>query len=110
MAPFRPKSELQSLPPILRKQHRNPKLGYSKAPRGLSVLAQVIRVFTDIPISPSLSPRQRSSRYAFRAGRNFILSLCSHKESDYIFILQVVLEVSLLVSFFFLKDSFDMLF
>ena len=31
---------------------------------------QVIRVFTDIPISPSLSPRQRPCRYAFRAGRN----------------------------------------
>ena len=31
---------------------------------------QVNRVFTVIPISPSLSPRQRSYDYAFRAGRN----------------------------------------
>ncbi len=31
---------------------------------------QVVRIFTDIPISPSLSPRQRPDRYAFRAGRN----------------------------------------
>ena len=55
---------------MLRKRLQNPKLGYSKAPRGLSVLMQVNRVFTVIPISPSLSPRQRFFRYAFRAGRN----------------------------------------
>ena len=55
---------------MLRKQNRNPKPGYSKAPRGLSVLMQVIRVFTDIPISPSLSPRQRFCHSTFRAGRN----------------------------------------
>ncbi len=31
---------------------------------------QVVRIFTDNPISPSLSPRQCPDRYAFRAGRN----------------------------------------
>ena len=31
---------------------------------------QVGRVFTAIPISPSLSPRQHSCHYAFRAGQN----------------------------------------
>jgi hypothetical protein len=31
---------------------------------------QVVRIFTDNPISPSLSPRHRPDRYAFRAGRN----------------------------------------
>ena len=31
---------------------------------------QVVRIFTDTPISPSLSLRQRPDRYAFRAGRN----------------------------------------
>ncbi len=31
---------------------------------------QVVRIFTNNPISPSLSPRQRPDRYAFRAGRN----------------------------------------
>ncbi len=31
---------------------------------------QVVRIFTDMSISPSLSPRQRPDRYAFRAGRN----------------------------------------
>ncbi len=42
---------------------------YSKAPRGLLVLARVTRIFTGIVISPSPSLRQRPSRYAFRAGR-----------------------------------------
>ena len=55
---------------MLRKSNQNPKLEYSKAPRGLSVLVCLIRVFTDCQISPSLSPRQRFFRYAFRAGRN----------------------------------------
>ena len=31
---------------------------------------QEVRIFTDMSISPSLSPRQRPNRYAFRAGRN----------------------------------------
>ncbi len=31
---------------------------------------QEVRIFTDMSISPSLSPRQRPDRYAFRAGRN----------------------------------------
>ena len=44
--------------------------GYSKAPRGLSVLSQVTRIFTGTTISPSPSLRQRPNRYAFRAGRN----------------------------------------
>src|SRR5207249_10385335 len=44
--------------------------GCSKAPRGLSVLRRVMRIFTHTTISPSLSLRQRSSRYTIRAGRN----------------------------------------
>ncbi len=31
---------------------------------------QVVRIFTDNPITPSLSPRRLPDRYAFRAGRN----------------------------------------
>ncbi|KAK7391136.1 hypothetical protein VNO78_19534 [Psophocarpus tetragonolobus] len=31
---------------------------------------KVVRIFTDMSISPSLSPRQCPDRYAFRAGRN----------------------------------------
>ena len=43
---------------------------YSKAPRGLSVLSQVTRIFTSTTISPDLLLRQRPSRCTFRAGRN----------------------------------------
>ncbi len=61
---------LLSLPPILYIAYQNPISSYSKAPRGLSVLSQVTRIFTGITISPSPSLRQRPDRYAFRAGRN----------------------------------------
>ena len=44
--------------------------GYSKAPRGLSVLSRVASIFTGIAISPSLLPRQCPDRYVIRAGRN----------------------------------------
>src|ERR1044071_7249805 len=37
LAPRRPRPTLQSLPPILRIQHRSPLLSYSKGARGLSV-------------------------------------------------------------------------
>ena len=56
--------------PILYKLHRNSISGYSKAPRGLSVLSRVTCIFTGTIISPSLSLRQCPDRYAFRAGRN----------------------------------------
>ncbi len=55
---------------MLRKGSPNPIPSYSKASYGLSVRVQVVRIFTDNPISPSLSPRQCPDRYAFRAGRN----------------------------------------
>ncbi len=58
------------LPPILYMLYRNPISSYSKAPRGLSVLSQVTRIFTGITSSPSPSLRQCPNRYAFRAGRN----------------------------------------
>ena len=60
----------RSLPPTLYKTCRAATLGCSKAPRGLSVLWRVMRIFTHATISPSLSRRQRPSRYAIRAGRN----------------------------------------
>ena len=59
-----------SLPPILHRLKPGSMASYSKAPWGLSVLVWGIRIFTDNPISPSLSSRQRSSRYSIRAGRN----------------------------------------
>ena len=41
----------------------------SKAPRGLSVLLRIARIFTGTTVSPSFSLRQFPSRYAFHAGR-----------------------------------------
>ena len=70
VAPRPPQGTLQSLPPILRIIEPSPTTGYSKAPRGLFVLPRVGRIFTASSISPSPSLRQRSSRYAIRAGRN----------------------------------------
>src|SRR5207237_1970843 len=63
-------SGLHSLPAILYKLDPNPMPSCSKAPRGLSVLPRVTCIFTGIAVSPSLCPRQRSTRYAIRAGRN----------------------------------------
>ena len=60
---------VQRLPPILR-IILNPIPGYSKGPRGLSVLLRVDGIFTATSISPSLRLRQRPSRYAIHAGRN----------------------------------------
>ena len=70
LAPFRPESELQSLPPILGSTISNSIPSCSKAPRGLFVLLQVDGIFTVIAISPSSSLRQLPSRYAFNAGQN----------------------------------------
>src|SRR5699024_6079655 len=49
---------------------RTPVPNWSKAPWGLSVLAQVTGIFTGTSISPDALSRQRSNHYAFRAGRN----------------------------------------
>ena len=59
-----------SLPPILYMQYRNPILGYSKAPWGLSVLSRVTGIFTGTTISPGGLLRQCPNHYAFRAGQN----------------------------------------
>ena len=61
---------IQRLPPILYITYQNPISGYSKAPRGLSVLLRVTGVFTSTTISPGLSLRQCPNRYTIRAGRN----------------------------------------
>jgi hypothetical protein len=58
------------LPPTLYRHSRYAMTGCSKAPWGLSVLWRGMRIFTHATISPSLSLRQRPSRYAIRAGRN----------------------------------------
>src|SRR5699024_5361636 len=58
------------LPPILYTLYKHSISAYGKAPRGLSALSRVMRVFTHSIISPGLSLRQCSSRCIFRAGRN----------------------------------------
>ena len=70
VAPWRLASPLQSLPPILYTTNRQPMSSCSKGSRGLSVLPQVARIFTNNTISPGPWLRQRPNRYAFRAGRN----------------------------------------
>ena len=69
-APRKLTPPLPSLPPILYMQCQSSMSGYSKASWGLSVLPRVVRIFTDILISPGPSLRQHSDGYAFHAGRN----------------------------------------
>ena len=68
--PDRLASILLRLPPILYMQYRIPVSNWSKAPWGLSVLAQVTSIFTGISISPGVLLRQCPNHYAFRAGQN----------------------------------------
>ncbi len=70
MTPPRPKSRLQSLPPILRKSCLVPTSSYSKAARGLSVLLWLNGIFTVSAISPDLLLRQSPYHYAIHAGQN----------------------------------------
>ena len=63
-------SMIPRLPPILYMQYRTSVSSWSKAPWGLSVLAQVTSIFTGTSISPDALSRQCSNHYAFRAGRN----------------------------------------
>ena len=56
--------------PILYAPSQRPMPSCSEGSRGLSVLPQVIRIFTNNTISPGPWSRQRPSRYAIRAGRN----------------------------------------
>ena len=68
--PQPPKRLFPSVPSILCMQHRNPILGYSKAPWGLSVLSRVTGIFTGTTISPGGLLRQCPDRYTIRAGQN----------------------------------------
>ena len=69
-SPPTPKHWFPRVPSILCMQHRNPILGYSKAPWGLSVLSRVTGIFTGTTISPGGLLRQCPNRYAIRAGQN----------------------------------------
>ncbi len=70
MAPSKLASQIRCLPPILYVYYQNSMPDCSKALRGLSVLSRVTRIFTSTTISPGVLSRQRSNRYAFRAGQN----------------------------------------
>ena len=70
LAPPRLAPQLPCLPAILHRCSPNAMTSYSKAPQGLFVQLRVTRIFTRTSISPGPSLRQRSTRYAFRAGRN----------------------------------------
>ena len=70
MTPHKLASVLLSLPPILYIKYRDPILGYSEAPWGLSVLPRVTGIFTGTTISPGALLRQCPDHYTIRAGRN----------------------------------------
>ena len=70
MAPLKPKSQIQSLPPMLRRAPHNSLIGYSKGARGLSVFPREHSIFTVTTISLRPSLRQEPNRYAIHAGRN----------------------------------------
>src|SRR5262245_8068119 len=76
VAPPGPQSWLHSLPPILSEVPQTPISSCSKGSRGLSVWPRVLGIFTETAISPSPSLRQRPTRYAIRAGRNFTCIPC----------------------------------
>jgi hypothetical protein len=85
--PPRPKPQVQSVPPILRRQRQNSMPGYSKGAQGLSVYVRVTGIFTGATDSPSALRRQCPNRYAIRAGRNlpdkeFRLILLLHDRGD----------------------------
>src|SRR6266536_342915 len=71
LAPRELAPPLQSLPPILDNVPQTPTSSCSKGSRGLSVQPRVLGIFTETTVSPDPSLRQRPSRYAIRAGRNF---------------------------------------
>ena len=83
-----PKHSLPSVPSILCMQHRNPILGYSKAPWGLSVLSRVTGIFTGTPISTGGLLRQCPNHYAFHAGQNL-----PDKEFRYLWTIIVIAAV-----------------
>jgi hypothetical protein len=76
LAPRRLASPLHSLPPILDNASQTPTSSCSKGSRGLSVQPRVLGIFTETAVSPDPSLRQRPSRYAIRAGRNFAFIPC----------------------------------
>ena len=87
-SPPKPKPWFPRVPSILCMQHRNPILGYSKAPWGLSVLSRVTGIFTGTTISPGGLSRQCPNHYAFHAGQNL-----PDKEFRYLWTIIVIAAV-----------------
>jgi hypothetical protein len=75
LAPRELAPPVHSLPPILDNESQTSTQSCSKGSRGLSVQPRVLGIFTETTISPDPSLRQRPSRYAIRAGRNFAFLL-----------------------------------
>ncbi len=75
MSPRKLAPPLRRLPPILDNAPQTPTSSCSKGSRGLSVQPRVLGIFTETAVSPDPSLRQRPSRYAIRAGRNFAFIL-----------------------------------
>ena len=71
LTPSRLAPQLQSLPPILHIPVQKSMSSCSKGARGLSVQLREAGIFTGTTNSLSLSLRQRPTRYAIHAGRNF---------------------------------------
>ncbi len=61
---------LHSLPPMLHMPGQDPMARCSKGSRGLFVRSRAGGIFTATTVSPGILPRQRSTRYTIRAGRN----------------------------------------
>ena len=70
LTPPSPRAWDHSLLPILRIRRRHSLLRCSKGARGLFVLRRATGVFTGTTNSQRSTLRQRSNRYAIRAGRN----------------------------------------
>ena len=70
LAPPSLTARVRRLPPILHMNDQTPISDYSKGSWGLSVLLRVSGIFTGTTTSPRSTLRQRSDRYAIRAGRN----------------------------------------
>ena len=69
-SPLRQRCTAPLSPPILYTSNQQERTSCSKGSRGHPPFTRVIRIFTNNTISPGLWLRQRSSRYAIRAGRN----------------------------------------
>jgi len=110
LAPPRLAPQLQSLPPILHISTQKSMSSYSKGARGLSVQLRETGIFTGTTNSLSLSLRQRPTRYAIHAGRNFNYFTYFYVDQTIPFTCQVPLGGHFCYASVYRTDSFDMLY